>query len=397
MGLSDVLGTTMAVFRRRLGLFLALAAVPLVGSLVVVLILYAIIFVGAIGVFAQLGSTPSTGQIAGIIGVGFVVYLVMALAIGLVNAYAQGLMVNAARETMEHRYPSLSQVRELTRGFLGRYVGVYLLLTAGAMVGVFAVFLPVLGGLVAAIGASMSGSRAASDDALTAMLAGIGVSMLLYLVFIVVAAIIGIRTIFMAPITAVEGLSGMAILKRSWALTRGSFWRILGYLFVLGLIMYAISTVVSMISQAVLGVSTSLSGGSGDEMAQIMTMLPALGVSVLLSFAVQLVMTPVMMIYLTVMYVDQIRRSQMPTTPAYGTPQGYRPQAYGQPGAHGQPGYGQQGPWAPTQGGQPPYGTPSPGSSPYGSQPHGPQPGAQPPYGQAQPPYGSGQNPPYGR
>ncbi|MEZ5089547.1 MAG: hypothetical protein R2719_07365 [Micropruina sp.] len=115
-----------------------------------------------------------------------------------------------------------------------------------------------------------------------------------------------------------------------------------------------------------------------DDPTQLFAMLlgaiPMMSASVILQLAVAVFTTPFLQTYWTYMFVDQVRRSQLP-------PQ----QPYGAAGYGSQPGYG--------YGQQPGY-PPQPSGSGYGQpqSPVQPYPGQQYP-GQAQPP-GPGQAPP---
>jgi hypothetical protein len=100
-----------------------------------------------------------------------------------------------------------------------------------------------------------------------------------------------------------------------------------------------------------------------------------------ISIAIQIVMVPLRITYVTVMYGDQLRRLELGPVnhafavnmPMYAPGHGYPQTGYGYPPASQNPGYGSQ----------PDYGS-------YAQQPpqYGQQPG-QPPYGQ-QPPFGRG-------
>ncbi|HEY3409665.1 MAG TPA: hypothetical protein VGK53_15960, partial [Propionicimonas sp.] len=143
----------------------------------------------------------------------------------------------------------------------------------------------------------------------------------------------------------------------------------------------AISYLVSFLGQimSVPMVSRFDGSGSGAQvMAQLAALVPVYLLVLGLQMVVQLVTVPFLHAFVTYMFVDQVRRSEMPTNP-YGPPtQGY---GYGyQPGTQAQPGpYGAQ----PPQGyGRPGQGYPKPGQG-Y------PQPGqGYPQPGQGYPPPG---------
>jgi hypothetical protein len=141
----------------------------------------------------------------------------------------------------------------------------------------------------------------------------IGVGLLLYLVLIptmllaiipcvgiiAVIAIVaagGVRLGFAPQAIALEGAGVIDSLKRSAALTRGHFWRLLGYLIVISLLVYAVISIPALIVQL----------GATFALAQwpIAGALVSTVVSTLLSLAIQ----PVILIAQTLLYVDQRNR-----------------------------------------------------------------------------------------
>lgn len=84
-----------------------------------------------------------------------------------------------------------------------------------------------------------------------------GAAALMVLVFLMVVIVIGTRLMLFYPVAATERVGPIGILKRSWSLTRGHFWKLLGFL-VLFLILavvvvVAVSAVVGLIIYAVAG------------------------------------------------------------------------------------------------------------------------------------------------
>ena len=67
-----------------------------------------------------------------------------------------------------------------------------------------------------------------------------------------------IRLILIAPVVAVEGTRNpLTVLRRSWALTRGQFWRIFGFLALVVILFVVVLGVVSLLFGVVLAIFTS--------------------------------------------------------------------------------------------------------------------------------------------
>lgn len=113
------------------------------------------------------------------------------------------------------------------------YLGAQLLL--GMSVGL-------VGGILLGIGAAISPAVA-------------GVMM----IFLLCAAVyIAIRSCLTAPLVAVEGLRNpMAILRRSWALTGGNFWRIFAFLALLIVLFLVVLAIVMLVVGVILALATS--------------------------------------------------------------------------------------------------------------------------------------------
>jgi hypothetical protein len=311
-------------------------------------------------------------------------FFIAAVVAGIVSLYFDGLMITCANEATQGRFPTISELRALNRGYVGRIIGLYILAMLAYLVAVALAFLPMLfsvGGLIALVDA---GSSSSQDQALLAMLSGMGVSFLLLFVLAVGAFVISVKLAYVAQVCAVERVSGFAALRRAMDLTKGAFWRTLGYLLVFSLAAGAVQQAVSVAMNLFMSALSPMMDSSSSESAvasmilsgSLMAMVAAVYAVALL---VQVVLVPLRHVFVTVMYGDQLRRQQLgPVNHAFGVNvPGPGPAPYGQPGYPQQPGYGY--PQQPMYGAQPGYG-------PFGRDLYGDAPG-QPPHGQ-QPPYG---------
>ena len=97
-------------------------------------------------------------------------------------------------------------------------------------------------------GAAMSGTEP------TAMIGLIG----LFVILVLVAALaVWVRLMLMTAVTAAENIGPIAIITRSWELTRGHFWKLLGF----ALLVFVVFMVVSMVVGAIGGIVIVLLAG----------------------------------------------------------------------------------------------------------------------------------------
>lgn len=397
--LGQALTATFTIFKRRLGLFAALAFVPslIIGAMVIIGVLIA--SVSMIGAFS--GTTTRAQNLGGgAIFLFFVILFVVMAAAVVIQIKAGGMLTLLAYETAHDRQTDFNGLREGTKGIVARTL-VFMLVVLVASVVLSLLVMLVFGGAIAAIAAG--GSRS-SAGAFAGLIMG---GMLLYFAFIIAAFYFQVRWLYWNQGVAIERLDGFAALGNSWRLTKNNFWRTLGWYLVATLLASAIYWVFAVVFGALSApLSNSMDGRNGALTAAstVMMVLFSIVVSVLAALLV-----PMLVIYVTVMYVDQKRRAELPLPgfqagypgAPYGASQYGQPQQpYGQP----QQPYGQpQQPYGPTTGGYPPaqpygqptqpqYGQPGQPQAPYGQQgqPSSGQPG-QAPYGQpgqSQPPYG---------
>jgi len=117
---------------------------------------------------------------------------------------------------------------------------------------------------------------------------------LLVLVVAVFAAIVLVRTDVAAQTIVIERTSGRGGLRRSWRLTKGFFWRIVGILLVLGLLQGIVGAVLGL---PVVAVAQSLPLDTQQMISQAVSAVSAIFVA------------PVTLVTLTLLYYDlRIRR-----------------------------------------------------------------------------------------
>ena len=406
MSLGDVFTVTFSVFRRRIGALLALTALQqlvTVVALVAPVMLSVLVFVPDI----VRNTEPDGWTVLAFVltaAASFVVALALA---GIVSLSFTGMMIGCANEATQQRFPSLRELRTLTRGFVGRFVGLYLL---GVLVYVFAAALvsaPLVAGFVHLASVVGTSRRSVQDDAAAGLLASLALTLLLALLVMAATFVLGVKLAYITQVCAVERLSGFRALGRAWRLTRGSLCRTFGYLFVFSLVAGAVQQAVSVALSAVRGFATPMMsrGSSGSAVLDVLqgsSLWMMLGAVYAVMMVVAMVLVPLRLIFVTVMYGDQFRREHLgpvdhafamtvPPSQRYAYPQGGYPQ---QPSYQGHPGYPQGFQGRPGYGGQPgsygqggSYGQAGYGSQP-GSYPQQPGPYPQSPGSYAQHPYG---------
>lgn len=368
-GVGDVFSTTFRILGRRFGLYVLLALVP-PAFLVVVMAAAVGAFVvlggGGLLLAAATGSSRQTDAALAAAVVGIIVFVVLSLAAlvgyAILRLAMQGRMAVATLDSLDGRDSTYGSLKAATPGLFGRaagLIGLYVLVAGVAYLVIGVATFAVVGGLVAA-GARSSGSSNATAGILVLGLLLLGVALAVGLFFVSVK--LTYPLVFLS-----QGRGPVEALKGSWGLTRHAFWRTFGYFFVAGLLVWAASMAVSMVTQLLVSFAglgnPALTSGRSPTTEQLIsllvTMVPVLGVSFALSFVVQLLTEPFMMIYTALMYRDQQVRN---ANPGLTAPSMYPQQSpYGQPSAYGQqrPAYGQPANRPPAYGqpsNQPPYG-----------------------------------------
>lgn len=80
----------------------------------------------------------------------------------------------------------------------------------------------------------------------------VGAALLALLVFAVVAVALWVRLMLMTPVAAVEKAGPIEIIRRSWALTAGHFWKLLGLVLLLLVAALVLVMVVAMVAGIIL-------------------------------------------------------------------------------------------------------------------------------------------------
>ena len=152
------------------------------------------------------------------------------------------------------------------------YLGGALIVIAGLLV-LAIPFAVVLAAMGLPLGAEASGAPPHPATLIAALL------------FFAVACFVGVRMMMTAPVASAEPVGPVALIKRSWHLTAGHFWRLLGFLvlfFVAGMIViFAIEAVVGIVSRLMTGPTVEPMSVSALIVALVRAVLNAALITVL--------------------------------------------------------------------------------------------------------------------
>ena len=123
---------------------------------------------------------------------------------------------------------------------------------------------------------------------------------LMFVALIAIACFFSVKFAFTSSAVVLEGLGPVDAIKRSWSLSKGSFWRILGRILLIGVVIGLISSVLGGIVGAILGV--------GANAADSVGMLVAF--SAFVSALLSAVVIPVQSSFYTLMYLDERMRKE---------------------------------------------------------------------------------------
>jgi hypothetical protein len=362
MDLSGVFAGTFNAFKQRPWLLILISLLPTLVSIAFVVVLG----LGMAGLVAGAIADPRSlwASIPGLV----ISMIVGLCVIALATIKAQGMTTLAAYEIAQGQRPDFGGVWKRSRGFLPRMAPVIAILFV-AFAALYGIMLALVFSMVGSLDGN-SGARAAGSAALL---------FLFIIVLIPVGIFLQTKFLYTVPAIAIEETGGIDGMKRSWTLTRGAFWRTLGYYLVASLAVGVIASVVSGVVQVPLtGLSRVQDVNSPGQAAAVVALVPLYLIAASIQLLLQLVTQPFIYTYVAYMFIDQVKRTELAASGSYGS--------YGQPGAYyAAPDqyYGQPGQPYPPQPGQlyPPAQPPQPGQ---------PYPPAQPP----QPPQDGGWQPP---
>jgi len=147
----------------------------------------------------------------------------------------------------------------------------------------------------------VNAASARSYDSASASIGGaFAIIFLMIVALIVVGCFLTVKFAFTSSAVVLEGLGPVDALKRSWSLSKGSFWRILGRIWLIGIVTGLISAVLGGIVGAIMGVGAAAADSVGLLVA----------FSAFLSALLSAVVIPVQSSFYTLMYLDERMRKE---------------------------------------------------------------------------------------
>lgn len=246
----EILGASFQVFRRNPRTTFGTALLSQVVLLVVTVVITGGSAFLAFGRVEQALPRDRDAVLAGAVAIVAASALVPIALQVIVTALLQGLFVlETARQTLGERL-RLGGLWALAKGRLGTLVAWSALLTAAYVVALALVAGVVVIGVAVGSGPSLA--------------VGIGVAVLLGLGLLVLGAWVTVKTCLVPSAIMLERMTLGAAVRRSWSLTRASFWRTFGVIALVFLMIQVASQVVATPFSVLFSVLTGTLAPTGD-------------------------------------------------------------------------------------------------------------------------------------
>ena len=296
LGLGTILSASLLVLRRNprptFGLSLLIMSLVTVGSLVLVGI---VTFAGVERTLSASESDAATieaGATAGLILSAF-----FAVALSLVGgAILQGIVsLEVARGTVGERL-RLRGLWNAAKGRIGALIGWSALVMVAVFIGI-----AVVGGVSVLL--FTFGDTAGIVFGVLTMLGG-------FLIAGFLAAWLGTFFAFVPSALMIERLPLMLAIRRSWSLVRGNFWRTLGILLLIMVIVNIVSSVVTAPLSVIGGLGVGLLNPTGNEEAGIVGFIVLYIVTIVVSVVISAVTIVIQAAAPALLYIDMRMRKE---------------------------------------------------------------------------------------
>jgi hypothetical protein len=294
MTLGTILGASFRVVRRNprptLGFALLLEAIVTVGALGVI----ALVFLLAFSRIANASSSDVPTIEAGTIGLVVIAYLVPVVLTVIASALLQGVIsMEVARATLGEKH-TLRGLWRRARGRFWALIGWTFAIIGIVIVGILIVALVI--GLLVAVAFNAGG------------VGGVSIGVLLIIGAVLGLAALGlwlwVKLMFVPAALMIERLTLGKAIARSWAISRGYFWRTLGISLLVGVILNFASGVVQIPLQVAVALFTNLVNPENDLTAAITLAAIFGGIGVILTVVVGALSVVVQSASAALLYLD---------------------------------------------------------------------------------------------
>ncbi len=243
----------------------------------------------------QMFSEMLPGDLLMLIGLMLVVGLVQSV---LVQPLMYGAMVRVTSQRAHEHDVSMLSAYEYG---VGRMASMVVLSLLSMLAMVMLVMVPLAALLVAMIPAIAATETGNGDSAAAGLGLLLLLALLVYLPLVLLLTLALTLKLLLSPqAIVIEGHGVLAGLRRSWSLTRGSFWRVFGIMVLVYLIAMVISMILSVITQIIAGVGGAAAGMSGNFTALAVTQ----AIVMFLSYVINILIFPIYGIATTLLYYD---------------------------------------------------------------------------------------------
>lgn len=282
LGITEIIGGAVEALRANpRAMFLpALVVMSIVGLVSALLSGLATHSLASLGTTLESGSDPTEAQLANLLG-GGVSSLGSITLQGLISAIATavltGLLIVAVSRSVLGRVATPGEVWERTRRRVWALIGQSLLVSL--ISGLAALLL--VGAAVLLVIAILSAS---SDGSTTGIVLAVLAAIVVGLGAIIAAVFLGVRLSMSSAALILENVGVLDGIRRSWRLTKGSFWRVLGILVLAALIQGAVGALLGGVTGALTGLITVTAPDQVALASALSTFLSALLSALILPF-----------------------------------------------------------------------------------------------------------------
>ncbi len=300
MNIGDILDTTFRVYRNNFLLFIgitALLTIPMTLLQTAITLAFDEVFTDYVVFMQSIMMEPSPDALTEFLNDNVILFLSVSFLTGILQILVlQQLVVGALTNAVQRRYQHDEPTSVLgAYGFgLGRMaslVGAALVVALITLI-VFTLLFGCFIGIVIPLGAGSSQSEA--DQLFLLVFMFFGILGLVFLTLLITTLFV-VRLMFFPQIVVLEGRGPLDALGRSWQLVRGSFWRVLGTVILISLLVQILVFIPGLIFG--IGINAVFSDPLRDFAIRQ-------SLSTLVGYISQMLFLPISIIAYTLLYYD---------------------------------------------------------------------------------------------